>query len=511
MSNQSTSLNELLRQQLLVARQLDRQAEAVNTSGTMLEIPDTGKMLSSAYEQLRNAAEYSEEHLLLQRAIKRFCKRNLFLIRRQTHTLGTELIVELVQAGYLEDGEFSKATATELDTLLHEYMACFSNLRQSHVNYEVAMNWILAFMSCEAENILNPHHAQQATVFFAYQHFLQALPRQQFSGLRGNTNYEVCLYIAVHQALMKSDVDVVRHELLALYKQSPKDTHNFKQLNEQIDELFNSPLTQQLKRVISRYGAPFRVLKNLIEENPNTAEILPDEKLFINTFEKQIFHEYQQVGERLNRRLLKSIAFIFITKVLIGIAIEIPYDLIVYGTVFLLPLAVNLLFPPLYMATLVVSLRLPSEADAKAVREAMRNLLYGNSDVSIVVPERRKSSVWAKLLYALLLMVPLTITVYVLDWIGFNMVQMVIFFIFFSTASFLAFRISAMVRELQLTTHHSGLLASLWESFYGWFVVRAAKSTHTPAFLASAITRIVHPKVNFHSLCVPARLDGYIP
>src|SRR4051812_28913385 len=114
MPEQISPLNELLQQQLAIAAQRDQHAANLNASGTPLEIPGTGKILSSAYEQLRNAAEYAEEHLLLQRAIKRFCKRNLFLTRHDTKGLGNELIVELVQAGYISGSRYSTGTAHSL-------------------------------------------------------------------------------------------------------------------------------------------------------------------------------------------------------------------------------------------------------------------------------------------------------------------------------------------------------------------------------------------------------------
>jgi len=41
-----------------------------------------------------------------------------------------------------------------------------------------------------------------------------------------------------------------------------------------------------------------------------------------------------------------------------------------------------------------------------------------------------------------------------------------------------------------------------------WFAVRAAYTTRMSTFLASAFSRIVTQKGNFHSLRVPARLDG---
>jgi hypothetical protein len=471
MSNQPSSLNALLHQQLTTAQQLDQQANAEIVSGTMVEIPSTGKTVTNAYEQLRNAAEYAEEHLLLQKAIKRFFKRNLFLTKRQSHALGGELIVELTHAGYLQRTSFSKDTAAKIDEIIEEYMVAFGKLRRARVKYDTAVDWVLAHIATESENILNPHHTRQAIVAFTYYYFLQTLPKANFTDLPDNASYELCVYIAVHQALLKSDIDIVRHELRVLYKQSPKEVAGFKHLNQQIDLLYRSQLTQQLKRAISRYGAPFRVLKGLIDSRPDIAESLPKQPLFMDAYNRQVDHEYQEVQRRLNRGLVKSIVFIFITKVIVGIAVEVPYDILRHGLVAFMPLGINLLFPPLYMASLKLSLRPPTQSNAYAVRTYMENLLYGSPEPVLQVPPRRASATGAKFLYTLLFAVPLAITVFILRVLGFNVVQMIIFFIFFSTASFLVFRLSTLVRDLELTTRQTGLLASLRNFFYLPFIV----------------------------------------
>ncbi len=471
MPDRPSPLNSLLFEQLVLARKRDAQANADNAKGIGVEVPTTGAILSSAYEQLRNAAEYAEEHLLLQRAIKRFCKLNLFLTKHQKDVLGRELIVELVQAGYLQNGRIGSETTAKLSQVVEKYMSTYALLRQSHVDREKAMGWVLAYISVEAENMLKPHSKQQVTVFLAYQHFLQSIAKDQFADLPSSDRYELCLYIAVHQALLKSDADTVRHELFALYQLSPGEVRGFKDFNEQIDTLYSSELTIRLKRIIGRYGAPFRVLKSLIDDRADTPELLRDKASFMSAYQGQIKHEYKQIEQRLNRGLIKSIIFIIITKVLIGVSIEVPYDLLVYGSIVLLPLAVNLLFPPLYMASLKLRLRPPSEANAQTLYNYMESLLYGEGNLQIYVPEKRHQSPAMRLLYAFFFAVPIVVTVLILQRISFNLVQMFIFFAFFSTASFLGFRLGTLVRELELTSRQTGLLASLRDFFYLPFIV----------------------------------------
>ena len=77
----------------------DRQAVS---RATKVNVVGAGGALTAAYEQLRNAAENTEEHLLLQNAIRRFYKQ-LFIARDESlvRTSGNELAVELTFAGYV--------------------------------------------------------------------------------------------------------------------------------------------------------------------------------------------------------------------------------------------------------------------------------------------------------------------------------------------------------------------------------------------------------------------------
>jgi hypothetical protein len=471
MPDSPSPLNELLRQQIIAAHERDKQIIAQNTSGTILEIPSTGKIVSTAYEQLRNAAEYAQEHLLLQRAIKRFFKRNLFVANRRGTDLGIELIVDLTQAGYLRESQFSRGTSEKLNSMIEEHMAAFGRLRQAHISRETAESWILALLATNAEHQLDPHSVEQASLFFAYEYFLHSLPKDTFVDASQSDDYDFCLYIAIHQSILKSDTDLIRCNIHNLYQQSLEDTAGLIYLSKRIDDLSVSQLTQRLKRAVSRYGAPFRIIKSLNEDHNDAAQLLTDKNVFLEAYDKQIDREYKQLDKRLARGLVKSIVFLIITKFLIGLAVEVPYDLGMHGKIFWIPLAINLFFPPLYMASLVFSLSLPTSANKRSIRNYTEQLLFSDTRVQIQLPKRRRRPLGVRIAYSLLFFVPIIITVLILRRVGFNVVQMGIFFVFFSTASFLGFRLSALVRDLELTTRQLGLLTSLQDFFYLPFVL----------------------------------------
>ncbi len=54
---------------------------------------------------------------------------------------------------------------------------------------------------------------------------------------------------------------------------------------------------------------------------------------------------------------------------------------------------------------------------------------------------------------------------------GFNIIQGGIFFIFFATANFLGFRLSRMVRELELITAKTSFLATIRDFIYMPFIL----------------------------------------
>ncbi len=473
----NSSLLHMLRQQLEAARSHDAAVQAHHAGGAPIQVPGTGKALSSAYEQLRNAAEYTEDHLLLQRAIRRFYNRNfpLFTLRHgHRDNVGEELIVELTQAGYLRNGQFSTATAAKIRHLTEEYMHTFGRLREARIPRDKAIDWALSTLAVEVESLLNPHNHFTALAYSAYQHYLQLFSKTTLATTREEgEQYEICLYLAVHQALLKSDISEARYDLMRLYHQTPDDLKAFIHFNRTIDELYVSKFTNRLKRAVSKLGAPLRIVKSMADERDDLPELLADRERFLDAYAQQVTKEYRQVHRRLTRGIIKSIVFIFITKVIIGISIEVPYDYLVVGAIAWLPLAINLLFPPLYMASLKLGIQVPSAANAAALREYIDTALYtdGLPSAPAFHDSFRTASTPYKWLFTMLFFIPFAITVYLLHLLDFNIVQTIIFFIFLSTASFFGFRLSTMVRELELVTKQVGLLSSFRDFFYLPFII----------------------------------------
>lgn len=471
--NQGTPLLQLLQHQLETARARNTTTEQQNGQGGHIQVPGIGSTISVAYEQLRNAAEYTEEHLLLQRAIRRFFSRATAFSAKRMHTIGEELIVELTQAGYLQNNTYGSHVAQQLTHLAEYWYHILGQLREAHIPKDKALDWTLDYLSVGTEEILHPHYELNAIATFAYQHYLQALPADAFiASPAEHEHYEICLYIGVHKSLLKSDIAIVRHDLSQMYQINAQDLQGFIAFNQKVDELFIAPFTQKIQRSVNKYGAPIRILKSLAENHPDLAQVVTNREQFLALYEQQTQSDYKGLARRITKGIIKSIIFIFITKIIVGVGVEVPYDLIFMGYVAWLPLFINLLVPPLYMASLKLGLHAPSAANASALRDYMDAILYSpdNLPPQPLTVIHKNASLGAKVLFTIVFFIPFVITLYVLSLLHFNVAQGIIFFVFLSTASFLGFRLARMIRELELLSSQRGILSTFRDFFYLPFI-----------------------------------------
>jgi hypothetical protein len=431
-------------------------AQRVHVSGA-------GRTLTFAYEQLRNAAEYTEEHLLLQRAIQRFYRR-IFLSRDVAviKRSGEELIIELTLAGYLQNESVTIETVDQINKFADEYYA-------AHLKYKND-SWTLNVLAVEAERLLNVDLKRDVFIQFSYDHFLSTIDQHKMFGGQVS-EFGIALFVAVHRALLKSDPATIRTALLHRYQQGP-DASAFAQTNKMIDAVLESPATDRIYRLVNRQGAALRMLWRLIDEHEDVPRLLVSREQFLSAYEAQIQSEYSRINGRINKGIIKSVIFLIITKVLIGMSVEVPYDYIVSGSIVVLPLVINLLFPPIYMVLLRFTLRLPGASNAHALTDIIDHLLYGDEHSTAVSYRTGKGFGLAfNVAYAVFFIAVFGGVALWLITLGFSLLHLLVFFVFLSTASFLGFRLSRQIRELEATESQQDGITMVRDFLYIPFVV----------------------------------------
>jgi hypothetical protein len=473
-----TSLNSIgqhLAQSLFRAKEQDDADRRRDLRAEKVNVVGAGGALTAAYEQLRNAAENTEEHLLLQNAIRRFYKQQ-FIARDEAlvRESGNELAVELTFAGYVPNDSLTKPQLAAISRLASSHYEAYETLlARRTVSADVSTGWILDTLAVEVEAAINSHRTDTAFIDVAYTYFESTISYESMAQKSmPQDEYGGAMFAAIHKALLKSDKAVIRTGLLHRYQISVENLDAYVSFNQKIDQLMESPATDMLYHMIDRQGAPFRIIRHMIESREDFVSLLSRRGAFLEAFEQQINNEYNNITHRINRAIVRSVIFLIITKFIIGIAIEVPYDLWAHSAIIWQPLLINLFFPPLYMIMLRLTHTLPGYANTSALIDRVDTMLYGEKVVLVKrqLAGRRYGPVFSAI-YVLLSLVVFGAVMWLLLMLGFSLVHIVIFFIFISAASFLGFRLSRLIRELEIVRSSSNGLTFVRDIIYLPFVV----------------------------------------
>lgn len=469
MNDNLTPLGRQFITSLSHSRALDAKRAKADAAAEKVHVVGGGGTIIAAYEQFRNAAEYTEEHLLLQRAIRRYYKR-LFLPqdRSQLAHSAEDLIVELTLAGYLANDSIPHTHLETIDQLAVLYYDAHTQL---HATPQFKEAWTLDVLAVRVEDILHTSTEEGVFAQLCFDHFLSTIDMSTLTKGTSASDAEPALFVAIHRALLRSGDATIRAALLERYNQTPKTLDTYTAVNRLIDTLFESDITDKLLRIVNRRGAPLRVFRRLLTDQEDIDKLLLSKANFLSSFEAQTQKEYESIAHRINRGIVKSVIFLVITKFIIGLAIEVPYDYAVHGGIIFLPLLINLLFPPIYMILLRLTLVLPGYANTAALIDRIDAIFYGQPAQYVARRRGGRFGIAFNIVYAAIIIGVFGLVSWWLISLGFSLVHLLIFFIFLSTASFLGFRLSRMVRDIEVVDADHNGITFLRDLLYMPFVI----------------------------------------
>ena len=189
-----------------------------NKQSDIFYINTAGSKLTHAYEQIRNASEYADDHLFRQRAIRRFLARTLsFHEKTDISNTGEELVTELTLAGYINNGSMSNQDCKNIQSQIKRYYGSYwqyVKIEYSHTKCMQFKNWLLDVLSVRCEQIIQPNIRQVSFTQFAFTYLRNNITKDNISNLTGSSikpeEYSIILYIAIQQALLKLGQATIR-------------------------------------------------------------------------------------------------------------------------------------------------------------------------------------------------------------------------------------------------------------------------------------------------------------
>ncbi len=443
-----------------------------------IKVNRTVSKLAFLYEKIRNVIDYKEEHLLRKNAIKRVLKRRL-TNQSSAQKISEPMIFELIRGGYLENEIVSENKISKVEKIINKYILLLNSYHNKSEKPENEkkdyMDWILGIAACEIEEIFASRVKDEAMADFMYEVMSENIA---WSGKITKEEKSIQIYIAIQRALLKSDREIITYRLIDLYyphwKGSPSGeiideiASNIEFLNQTIEDQIDHPLSSRLITVVKKYLPSFVILRDILEKGGEDIEdILSNVKTLTEESKEACEEKYSDTRAKLKRSGVRSIIYIFVTKMLLALAIEVPYDMYFASAFDYKPLIINVIFHPILLFLILLSIRVPKEKNTENIIDNIRRIIYEEEEnilaqkIKTSVTRNIFSNILFNFFYIITYAVSFGLIIYILSRFGFGALGIFIFILFLSLVSFFGIRSRESARELIIAGEREGAITTM--------------------------------------------------
>jgi len=459
--------------------------EPTPPKGEVISVDETVSKAASIYEAVRNTLEYDEVHRLRRNAIRRILKRHLDG-EEDMYEVARDLLHELIWAGYLPNNLIATSVISDLAKVLDKYRKLFQVAGKQKVDPDQMTSWLLDLLSTEVEYIVSPPTEAEGLATYAYTVVKSKIEWK--SKLVRKDDREMQLFLAVYRTLLRSNIASLRYRVFLLfYPDWPKAsqalieeiTGNLAKVYDHVETQVDHPAADSLNRLVRRYVIMFNVLHDIIANDPEKAiEILSTEEGLKKAVNKAAAKRYKDFYAKTRRGIFRAVIFLFFTKMLLALVIELPYDVVVLQTTNYIPLITNVVFFPILLGVIGMTVSIPQKKNTEMIFSMLKTVLYGEGEMSLVYrtkrPWRSTAGRVFDTLYLLMFIVSYGLIAYGLYSVDFNTLSIVIFLFFLSLVMFFGVRIRMTKRDLIIVKGRGGIGAALFD-FYFLPIIRAGR------------------------------------
>lgn len=435
--------------------------------------------IAHLYEKIRNIVEYKGEHVLRRNAIERILKRLLWEhAGHDTERIAQTLLRELIWARYLPNDSIPKSKLKQIAKIINKYLYLLGKLieRGTSISETNLRAWVWGVASCEIEEALDPSN-REPYVELMYEWFKTYFEWR--SEIHSEHERDVQIYLSIHRSLAKADEEIMRYHLLlkeypgwnsANLEITDALAHNFFRVYEEIEKHLNFPDKFRLYRLMQKHTAPFEVLRQMVKEEPTVRTLIQDNEKFEWKIREICQKRYAQIQRKVNRGIVRSIIYIFVTKVVFALLIEVPYELYKFGMLTVVPLSINVVVPPGMMWLLGLTIRAPGEDNTQRIITKLKTVVYRNPSprpVPFSLSQAKRTSLLNLVftfIYLILFIIVFGGITYILLRLHFTLVGMAVFFAFLSLVLLFGFRVRYTASELKVTTDKEGFFGYLFNN-----------------------------------------------
>ncbi len=473
----------------------EKQHTVKHPDGQLIKVSRTVSFFAFWYEKMRNAVEYREDHLIRRAAVERILKRRLML-NNQGKRVAELLIKELLWARYLKENSIPENKIESTQNIIDKYIYLRNQIVPGRKSNEQSKldKFIVEILSCEIEENLAPDFQRDAFTNFVYQSLVTQV---ELSDKKLNDDREIFLYIAVQLAYAKSDYALIRYHLVKILlpeligdevSKAGNALVNFMNVYLHIENSLQNKILIKLRQFVKRNTPPFLILRDLFQYYPkNIKDILQSEEELRYKVDEICRKKYQETRNKLNRAGVRSIIYIFLTKMLLALLLEYPVDLYFQSKVDYIPLAINSIVPPILMFLVVATTSIPDAENSKRIFEKLKTIIFPQDIEKTIIKTtsiiKRPILTFAfSILNVLAFILTFGSITYLLRSLNFNIASQLIFIFFASVVVFFGYRIRQTAKEY-LLVERDGIFSPL-SDYYMLPILSLGK------WLSSEIARI---------------------
>ena len=448
-------------------------------ASAVIHVDEVAFRIARFYERVRNIIDYQEEHLLRKRVIYRALQRRI-IFESENRAIAESLVKEIIRAGHLRNDAIPEAKLVEVQAIVDRLFGFLDATSRTEAGVGKKLSqWLIQIFASAVEECLDPPLEDRllSEAMFETMRAKLAIKDIELSDADINTQ----LFIAIQRTLLRVDDDQLAYRFLKFVypdwdnpsaAESQMITDQLPTIYANINDHIRHPAAPYFFKLCNRYNTAFYLIGDCVFRHDDGLhsfeEVVADHDQLHEAVARAYTKRYTNERHHLTRLAFLSVLSLFISKVIIALAIEIPIDKYVTDSYSSFYTMINILVPPALMFIILSFIRLPSSKNFDIVLSAVRDALADSSEETqyvVQVPKQRNPFVqqFMRGFYLLWSLALFSVLVVGLRALGFSIASTAVFILFLCLIIATGVKVHNRSKEISMEEDKATFLTLLYD------------------------------------------------
>ncbi|HCB35519.1 MAG TPA: hypothetical protein DEP25_02650 [Candidatus Taylorbacteria bacterium] len=460
---------------------LSPDSEAGEEIGPFISVEHLTGRFGAMYEKVRSLVDYKEYHLIRRSAIKRIVNRQLYL-EKSSQDVGIALLRDLVSSGYLPNNKVPEAKSTPLLQIIRKWTFLGKG--------GLATSLSLDFAAIEIERFLYPDRVTELVVD---SFFRSSEPFVLYQD-RSIKNQSLITYAACRRSFLSEDQSGLLYALLLFLVpevvRNDVNDEKLSRISSQVSFALKTAESVTLNQLVwtvstrlKNHSLYHAVLLEILRSYGKGAELVFEDEEKLREISRGIIEKKQSQQKSILRKSGKrAVIYLLLTKIALGLLLEFPYEYFILSSVSYFALGTNAVFHPALLLSMVMFVG-SGKRGVERVIDGVSAVVHGKEMKRVFIrpPGSSTTFFFVACFYVLLFVASFGAILWALVALHFNVVSILLFFVFLTLVSYFGLRIRRGARRWEPDRTKPSTFGLVWNLFVfpivqtgRWFSIRFA-------------------------------------